>query len=190
MSSPKLTEDAFRSTVESLSGVRLAAVRYYPLNISDDGIEVDEWDFGGWHEPTMGVGLLAENGVQYSAVWGWSFDYHGLEVYREPMSSQLSLIGQPGGAAEVDVTEHPSWSALVGVPLLGADILWSEGDYGHRLPIAVELRAPAATAWLVAGRAAQWPADGRFYLGTDDVMAVFSQEFADAVGLPATRGRA
>ena len=185
MPTPKLTEDAYRSTAESLVGVRLTEVTYYPLNRGDDGTEVEEWDFGVWHQPTMGVGLLAEDGTQYSAVWGWSFDDHGLELYREPMSSQLRGIGQPGGAAELVVTDHPSWSALVGVPLVGADILWSEGGYGHRLPVAVELRAPEATAWLVAGSAAQWPPEGRFYLGTDDVMTVFSSEFADSIGLTA-----
>jgi hypothetical protein len=51
------------------------------------------------------------------------------------------------------------------------------------MPLAVELRAPDARAWLVAGRPAQWPLDGRFHLGTDDVMVVFTQEFADVIGL-------
>ncbi|MFB7246328.1 hypothetical protein CW362_07640 [Streptomyces populi] len=137
----------------------------------------------------MGVGLVAENGTRYSAVWGHSFDHYGLEIFREPMSSRLTMIGQPGGTPAVEVTGHPSWSRLVGVPLLGADILWSESVDGLRIPVAVELRAPAATAWLVVGRPVEWPPDGRFYLATDDVMAVFTHEFAGAVGLPPGSGR-
>ncbi|MFD3455424.1 hypothetical protein ACFWVC_25030 [Streptomyces sp. NPDC058691] len=183
MPAPELTEDEYERSVESLRGARLVEVTYYPLSCGDDGTEVEEWDFGVWHEPTMGVGLLAENGTRYSAVWGHSFDYYGLEVYREPMSNHLTMIGQPGGTPAVVVTDHPSWSGLIGVPLVGADILWSEGDSGVRLPVAVELRAPAATAWLVSGRSVQWPPDGRFWLGTDDVMTVFTHESAAAVGL-------
>ncbi|MET8788024.1 hypothetical protein [Streptomyces sp. NPDC004589] len=183
MRSPKLTEDDYERTVESLRGTRLIEVTYYPLSCGDDDTEVEEWDFGAWHQPTMGVGMLAENGTQYSAVWGHSFDHHGLEVFREPMASLLTMIGQPGGTPAVVVTGHPSWSGLIGVPLVGAEILWSEGDFVPRLPVAVELRAPAATAWLVSGRPAQWPSDGRFYLGTDDVMTVFTHEAATAIGL-------
>lgn len=173
MRSRQLTEDEYERSVESLRGARLVEVTYYPLSCGDDGTKVEEWDFGVWHEPTMGVGLLAENGTRYSAVWGHSFDYYGLEIYREPMSSAPAVV----------VTDHPSWSGLIGVPLVGADILWSEGDSGLRLPVAVELHAPAAAAWLVSGRSVQWPPDGRFWLGTDDVMTVFTHEAAAAIGL-------
>jgi hypothetical protein len=184
MSSPKLTTDEYEATVESLRGTRLAGVSYYPLSCDDDGTEAEEWDFGAWHQPTMGVELLAEDGTRYSAVWGSNFDCYGLEIFREPMSSQLTMIGQPGGSPEVVVTGHPCWSGLIGVPLVSADTLWSEGDCGFRLPVAIRLRAPAATAWLVVGAPAQHPPNGRFYLGTDDVMAVFTREFAEKLGLP------
>jgi hypothetical protein len=188
MPAPGLTEDEYESTVASLRGTRLVEVAYYPLSCGDDGTEVEDWDFGGWHLPTMGVELRAENGTRYSAVWGQSFDYYGLEMIQGAMSSQLGLIGEPGGYPEVGVARHPSWSGLIGVPLLGADIVWSDGDYGRRMPVAVRLRAPSATAWLVAGRPAQWPPDGRFHLGTDDVMVVFTHELADAIGLLALAG--
>ncbi len=184
MPPPKLTEDEYRRTVDSLVGTCLVEVTYFPLRCGDEGTEVEDWDFGAWHLPTMGVELLAENGTRYSAVWDQSFDYYGLEIFREPMSGKLTMVGRPGGSPEVTVTGHPAWAGLVGVPLVGADILWSDGGYGRRMPIAVELRAPAATAWLVAGCPAQWPPEGRFHLGTDDVMAVFTREFAGVIGLP------
>ncbi|WP_405063515.1 hypothetical protein OG474_18220 [Kribbella sp. NBC_01505] len=183
MPTPKLTEDEYRRTVESLSGVRLMEVTYYPFAGGDDGNKIDDWDFGAWHEPTMGVGLRTEDGTRYSAVWDSSFGDYGLELLREPMSSQLLRIGEPGSPAEVAVTDHPAWSAFIGVPLVGAEILWSDSGQGLRVPTAVELRAPDSTAWLIAGRSAQWPPDGRFFLGTDDVMTVFSHEFASTIGL-------
>ncbi|MGC5562046.1 hypothetical protein ACPYPG_04275 [Streptomyces sp. FR-108] len=129
----------------------------------------------------MGVGLLAENGVHYSAVWGSSFGHHGLEIYRAPMPGQLTMIGQPGGTPAVTVTRHHAWAGLIGVPLLGAEILWSEGDHELRLPVAVQLRAPAAAVWIVAGRPRHDPPEEGFDLGTDDVMTVFTHEFAAAV---------
>jgi len=184
MPSPNLTAAEYEATVEGLRGTRLAEVRYYPLGgYGDDGTEAEEWDFGAWHQPTMGLELLAENGTRYSAVWGSNFDYYGLEVFPEPMPSQLTMIGQWGGAQEVVVTGHPC-SGLIGVPLVGADILWSEGADRPRLPLAVRLRAPAATAWIVAGAPAQYPPEGKFYLGTDDVMAVFTHELAEKIALP------
>ncbi|MCX5202676.1 hypothetical protein OG897_14600 [Streptomyces sp. NBC_00237] len=184
MRSLKLTEDEYERTVESLRGTRLVGVTYYPLSCGDEATDVEEWDFDVWHQATMGVGLLAENGVHYSAVWGSSFDHHGLEIFREPMSSHLTMIGPPDGVTAVAVNRHRAWSGLIGVPLVGAEILWSEGDHGFRLPVAVQLRAPAATVWIVAGRPAHCPPDGIFDLGTDDVMTVFTHEFAAAAGLP------
>jgi hypothetical protein len=56
-------------------------VVYYLLTGGDDGLEVEEWDFGPWHQPTMGVELLTDDGTRSSAVWGDSFDHYGLEVF-------------------------------------------------------------------------------------------------------------
>jgi hypothetical protein len=116
-------------------------------------------------------------------VWGHSFDYYGLEIFWEPMSSHLGLIGQPGGSAQVIATGHPAWTGLLNTPLVGADIVWSEGPRS-RLPVAVRLRASTLVAWLVAGRPTHWPPDGRLCLGTDDVMVIFTRELASMIGIP------
>ena len=187
MPSTRDTEDEFTRLIEGLRGTRVVGITYYPLTCGEDGTEIEEWDFGEWHQPTMGVELLAEDGTRYSAVWGHTFGYHGLEIFKAPMSSQLALIGQPGGSADVDVTGHPLWSGFIEVPLVGADILWGEGAYENRLPVAVGLTVPDATVWLVAGSPMQWPPDGRFRLGTNDVMVVFSRTLAAAIGLPVAR---
>jgi hypothetical protein len=187
MSWTPLTEDEYVRTVASLRGRCVMEVSYFPLawggGGGDGDIEVEDWDFGDWHLPTMGVELLVDDGTRYAAVWGHSFDYHGLEIYRGPMSGELGVVGQPGGAPKVPVTEHVAWSGILGAPLTGAEILWSKGAYGRRLPVAVELSTQTSAVWLVAAVPATWPADGHFNLGTDDVMVVFTHALAEAIGL-------
>ncbi|MGW5640565.1 hypothetical protein, partial [Streptomyces sp. NPDC003832] len=102
MRSPELTEGEYERSVGSLRGTRPIEVTYYPLSCGDGDADIEEWDFGVWNQPTMSVGLLAEDGTRYSAVWGQRFDHYGLEVFRGPMSDHLNMIGQPRG-------RRPSW---------------------------------------------------------------------------------
>lgn len=183
MPSTPLTEDEYVRTIESLRGRRVVGVAYYPMACGVDGTEIEDWDFGDWHLPTLGVELVVDDGTRYSAVWDQSFDHYGLEVFRASMSSQLGLIGPPDGSPEVLVTGHAAWASLVGAPLTGAEILWSEGDCGRRMPVAVALSTEFSAVWLVAGSPARWPADGQFRLGTDDVMVVFTRALASSIGL-------
>jgi hypothetical protein len=168
-----------------LRGACVTAVVYYPLTGGDDGTVVEEWDFGPWHQPTMGVELITDDGSHFSAVWGSSFDHYGLEVFPEPMTHFLTRIGEPAGSAAVTVTDHPRWARLVGATLVSADIAWSE-DLGDtdRLPVAIRLRSSEATVWIAVGRPAVWPPTGDYYLCTDDVMVVFTHECATEVGIP------
>ncbi|ONM46226.1 hypothetical protein B0T44_19820, partial [Nocardia donostiensis] len=50
-------EKHLEAVVAELRGQHLADVMYYPLTIGDDGRLAEKWDFGDWHEPTMGVEL-------------------------------------------------------------------------------------------------------------------------------------
>ena len=179
-----ITLAEYQCTVESLRGACLVGVKYYPLSCGDDGTDIREWDFGDWHQPTMGVELLTREGGRYFATWDQSFDYWGLEIIQMPESDALGPAGQRSCPTEVDVTGHLSWAGLLGVPLTTVDIVWSEGGYGRPVPIAVRLSTATATVWLVAGAAAQWPPDGQFHLGTDDVMVVFSRDLATTIALP------
>lgn len=43
----------------------------------EEGNAPDEWDYGAWQEPTMGVELIADDGDTHSAVWGSTFDHYG-----------------------------------------------------------------------------------------------------------------
>ncbi|MFI6481497.1 hypothetical protein ACIBH1_26440 [Nonomuraea sp. NPDC050663] len=150
----------------------------------ESGLDVDEWDCGTWHEPTMGVELHTDDGC-YSAVWGSSFDHYGLEVYREPMTAHLRMIGEQGGSAAVDVTDHPCWSGVVGRKLTRVEIAWGQDSPScPRVPYAIRLGAREKAVWIAAGRPAAWPPSGDFTLGTDDVMVLFTPELAAEVGFP------
>lgn len=105
---PLLTSDSYGRLVAGLRGRTIVAVDYFVLMVGDEGTDPDEWDYGAWHEPTMGVELTMDDGGTYSAVWGSTFDYYGVELYSAPMRDSLSRVGEPGGSARVAVAEHPS----------------------------------------------------------------------------------
>ncbi|MBO4272325.1 hypothetical protein [Microbispora triticiradicis] len=120
--SSALTAVKYESTVARLRGRRIQRVIYYPLMGGEDACEVEDWDFGPWHQPTMGVELFTDDGARFSAVWGSSFEHYGLELFLVPMIAHLVGIGEPGGSAQVDVTDHLRWSSLIGRKLTHADI--------------------------------------------------------------------
>ncbi|GAA2292590.1 hypothetical protein GCM10010149_45340 [Nonomuraea roseoviolacea subsp. roseoviolacea] len=181
-----LTAVEYERTAAMLRGRRIHRVVYYPLMRGDDGRDVEEWDFGTWHQPTMGVELFTDDGACFSAVWGSSFDHYGLEVFPEPMTAHLRMIGEPGGSAEVDVTDHPRWSSLVGTDLTCVDIAWCQAPEGSlRVPDAIMLRSREKAVWIAAGSPAEWPPTGVYHLGTADVMVLFTAELVAKVGIAA-----
>jgi hypothetical protein len=133
----------------------------------------------------MGVELITDRGDRFSAVWGSSFDHYGLEVFPGPMTRHLVNIGKPGSSQLVDVTAHPRWAGLVGHRIVSADIAWEEVPIGAvRLPVSLRIRSRQAAVWIAAGRPATWPPGETYHLGTDDVMVIFTREFATKVGIP------
>lgn len=177
-----LTTAEYENTARSLRGAHIARVVYYPLTGGDDGTDVEDWDFGHWHQSTMGVELVTDDAGRFSAVWGSTFGHFGLEVFPDPMARHLG-VGEPWGAAAMDTTDHPRWAGIVGRRVLSADIAWcDEGKI--RMPIAFRLQSAEATVWLVAGCPAEWPREDAFRLGTDDVMVVFTPELASRIGIP------
>ncbi|MFF3667553.1 hypothetical protein [Microtetraspora malaysiensis] len=186
--SSSLTAVEYERTVALLRGRRIRRIIYYPLMGGDDGCEVENWDFGLWHQPTMGVELFTDDGARFSAVWGSSFEHYGLEVFPEPMTAHLAGIGEPGGPAQVEVTDHARWSGLVGRKLTSVGIAWSEDpEHNIRVPDAIRLCSRERAVWIAVGRPAAYPPGEAFHLGTDDVMVVFTAEFAAKVGIPGIR---
>ncbi|MEV0625952.1 hypothetical protein [Nonomuraea wenchangensis] len=181
-----LTAVEYERTAAMLRGRRIHRIVYYPLTGGEDGCDVEEWDFGTWHQPTMGVELSTDDGACFSAVWGSSFDHFGLEVFPEPMTAHLRMVGESGGPAAVDVTDHPHWSSLVSRKLTCVDIAWChDPGSGLRTPYAIRLCSREKAVWIAAGSPAEWPPTEVYRLGTDDVMVVFTAEFAAKVGIPA-----
>lgn len=177
----------YERTAALLRGRRIQRVLYYPLMGGEDGYEVEDWDFGPWHQPTMGVELLTDDGACFSAVWGCSFDHYGLEVFPEPMTAHLVRIEEPYGSALVEVTDHPRWSSLVGRKLTRVDIAWSEDPTGSiRVPDAIRFCSRERSVWIAAGTSADWPPGETYHLGTDDVMVIFTAECAGKVGIRGT----
>lgn len=147
-------EKNLRAVVSGLRGQRLADVVYYPLaSEEDDGWVTEQWDFGDWHEPTMGVELTTDVGHRYSAIWNNAFTCYGLEVFRQPMTDFVR-IGPSWGA--VAVSDHPRWAGLIGQKLIHVDTCWDTDPFGTvRVPTAVRLGTRAAEVWIAVGRPAE-----------------------------------
>ncbi|MEY9886851.1 hypothetical protein ABIA31_000477 [Catenulispora sp. MAP5-51] len=185
---PKLTIDDYERLVAGLPGRTIEAVDYYVLMVGADGMEPDDWDFGSWHEPTVGIELVTGGGGVFSAIWGNVFDCYGLEVYSDPMSEHIRGVGEQGGTARVAVASHAAWAGIIGEPIETARILWWQAGQGVRrdpLPLAVHLGTAEGQVWIGVGRSETRTPESPFYLGTDDVLVVFDAEAASRMGLEA-----
>ncbi|MEZ0110831.1 hypothetical protein ABH920_004846 [Catenulispora sp. EB89] len=182
---PPLTAERYERLVAGLRGRAIVAVDYCVLMGGEEGTDPDEWDSGAWHEPTMGVELAMDDGNIYTATWGHTFDYYGLELYPAPMSDFLSSIGQPGGSARITASGHRLWAGIVGTPIESCRIHWCGEEDGAPTPVpdAIHVQTATGQVWIAAGRPAAYPPDGRFHLGTDDVLVVFDDATAAQVGL-------
>lgn len=182
---PPLTADSYERLVADLRGRTILVVGYFVLMVGEEGTDPDEWDYGAWHEPTMGIELAMDDGSTYTATWGHTFDYYGLELYRAPMNDFLSYIGQPGGSARVEATGHPLWAAVLSTPIESCRLQWRGEEHGAPAPVpeALHLKTATSQVWIAAGRSAVYPPDGRIHLGTDDVLVTFDTETALQAGL-------
>ena len=169
-----------------LSGQRIGAVRYFLLPVGD-GPELEEWDFGVWHQPTMGVELVTRSGEVFSAMWNqyeeWGF---GVDLFAGPMAGHLV----PDAADHwVDVSGQAPWSSMTGP--VEAGFVWNDYGTGRPpCPEAVTVVSGETVAWIVA---VGWEREeGRFaiQLGRDDLMVIHDRRFIDTLGLlDPVRGR-
>lgn len=163
--------------VAALTGARLSDVRYYPLTLPEsDGVE--EWDFGPWHQPTMGVELRAGTKV-FSAVWGWTFGCYGLELDECAMDDLLS----PSARQPVSVNAHPCWAPLIGGTITASTVWVDAIADGRRTPAALRMSGGSTDLWIAAAAPTSWPPTDEFLLGTDDVMVVFDRAMAASLGI-------
>jgi hypothetical protein len=161
-----------------LTGQRIAAVWYFLQSDEDD---LESWDFGAWHQPTMGVQVATEEGGSFSAMWSqyqeWGF---GVDLFAAPAAARLA-----GGGLwrQADVTGHPAWSPLLGRPVT-ASFLWNDFGTGRPpCPEAVKLASDAGSLWIIT---ADWERrEGKLsiQLGLDDLMVIFNDNLVRALGL-------
>jgi hypothetical protein len=164
-----------------LSGQVIGCVRYFPLPVydGDDTPTPGDWDFGVWHEPAMGVELVTGSGQVFSATWGqyeWGF---GVDLLAGPMSEHLIADQQ----IAVDVSSSQSWTAILGKTVT-ARFLWD--DYGNDLapcPEALVLDTDRHAAWIIAAGWERQQGRTCIQLGLDDLLVVFDEKFARALGL-------
>ena len=169
-----------------LIGRRPSKILYYGLRSEEDPRGYDDWDYGDWHHPVMGVELYVDN-ERYSCVWGGSFGEYGLELFDSPMTDHLVRVEESDGTPFWDVTEHPMWQALLTDPIVGTKLLWARSDTGTadpmQVPTAVRLDFARGTAWVVAAMP-QGPEMDRFWVPADEVLVAFSAEFIRRLDLP------
>ncbi|MFI0454489.1 hypothetical protein [Actinomadura sp. 6N118] len=182
---PKLTVESYEQLVTSLRGRTVLTVDYFVLMTGDEGTTPDGWDYGTWHEPTMGIELTMDPGTTYSATWNHTFGHYGLELYRAPMSDFVFNIGKPGGSARITVADHPSWAGILASPIESCHILWSDPEQGSaiQIPEALQLGTATGQVWIAAGRSADYAPNGLFHLCTDDVLVAFDSGTATRAGL-------
>lgn len=175
-----------RHTAASLSGQVITGVRYFPLTIPGTELPAG-WDFGVWHQPTMGVELVTGTGQVFSARWD---DYDewgcGVDLFAGSVSEHLI----PEARVPVDVSAHRSWAALLGTPI-SAGFLWNDFGTGRApCPEAIVLTAGTGAAWIIAAGWEREESRTCIQLGTDDLLIIFDGDLARALGLYDTqRGR-
>lgn len=170
-----------------LSGQVLVRVRYFLLTLDDEG-HLWDWDFGAWHQPTMGVELTTEHGDTFSATWG-QYDWgYGVDLFHDPMSAHLITEAADNWT---DVSNAHAWSGLLGTPIQ-ASFLWNDYGTGQApCPEALMLNADHASAWIIAADWNRQRGKTTIQLGTDDLLVVFDSKLVNALGLlDSQRGRA
>lgn len=184
---PRQTTEQNEAIASMLGGQAIRTVRYFVLWSSNDQ-EPSQWDFGPWHQPTMGVELVTEKGESFSLIWSQSDEWgFGVDLFDRPMADHLI----PEAANSwVDVSDHPAWRQIVGSPI-EVHISWN--DYGTERPPcaeAVRLATSSGAAWIITAGSERQQSMLVFQLGIDELMVIFDDKFVEALGLLDTeRGR-
>ena len=184
---PRQTTAENERVASRLSGQCIVLVRYYLLWITEYQ-QPWEWDFGVWHQPTMGVELVTDANETFSAAWSqydeWGF---GVDLYHVPISMYLL----PEAADSwVDASEHPAWSPIVGRPIQ-VSFIWNDFGTGRPpCPEAVKIASDTAAAWIIAAGWERRESRLSIQLGMDDLMVIFDEKFTETLGLfDVNRGR-
>jgi hypothetical protein len=186
---PVTSEGECRRVARELLGDAIQSVTYVGLTYDDPSAVA--WDFGDWHWPEVGVELAMASGRVCHAIWDSTITHFELTFAEGPIAdSWLPLQATSPGGRSWDVTAHPRWQPLVGEPITGHDLtLFAPDDPPVEVPVAIRLITESAAVWIVAaapreyGRAMPELERDDIFLGHDEVIAVFSDHRAHALGL-------
>lgn len=178
-----------RRVAQSLLGDAIRAVTYVGLTYDDPSAV--EWDLGDWHWPEVGVELTMLSGRVCHAIWDSTITHFELTLADGPISdSWLPLQAIPPTGRSWDASNHPRWQRLLRQQITGYEItLFAPDDPPLEAPVAVRLATGAGPVWFVAaapreyGLAMPEPERDDIYLGHDEVVVLFSDERASALGL-------
>jgi hypothetical protein len=176
-----------------MEGQIITRVTY--LRLSGPQYEQDTWDFGEWHFPSVGVELETSSAERFYAIWDANVTQYDLTFARGPISEQwYPLQADSEDASGLwEVTDHPRWRPLVGVPITRVCIAVFDGGWGSAdVPHAVRLATAQDSVWILAAEP-NWdqsglpPADLRaedIHFYADEIMVVFGDERAEMLGIP------
>lgn len=185
------SKSGFEGSVRGLIGLSIEAVDYW--DVHNFGDEPARWDYGDWHHAVMGVQLTTDAGP-ISVMWTNRFYPYGVEVFRDQIESFL-VLGEEG-PQRVGPDGPSQWDRFFGLPIIGAATNWEVLGLGPGmrdgqivtparsidLPTAVRLDFDAGSVWFVTAMP-QWPDMEQVFMPGDEVMVVFSEEKARAMGL-------
>lgn len=182
------TSDACRMIARDLVGRSLEKVVY--VGLWYEGRPDGGWDFGDLHWPEVGVELTTMDGETYHAIWDSQVTHFDLTLAKGPISDRwLPLRDTPDQARSFDVSQHPRWQPFLRVPLSDVTVITTdvEGSGVVPVPVAVRLEASGGSVWIIEAQ----PRDAakldlvpeNFWIGSDEVIVIFGDSGAHAMGL-------
>ncbi len=157
-----------------LRGTRLAAVRYAEIDYGG----APGWERGGGRLDALdfGLELVTARGQTVAVTWGSEFSHYGLWLLDRPLMG--TVLAGPGVVVR-DVTEWPSWAALLPHPVVAARVRWDRLFDDDRSPAPWCLDLSFSSGATVYVCAAQYLADrDELFVGGDEIAVVFRDEMA------------
>lgn len=183
---------ACRAEAQKLDGSRLKRVDY--LLLAGEWRTPGDWDYETWHWPECVVEIETLDGRVFCATWDYEVVQFELNFSEGP-ASRIHIPARDGSEYRVNVSEHPAWKPLMGVPVevmiipTGPTLSAAESDRDD-IPIAVRIAANGKANW-IASAMPQMRRDEPFeltaktvYFGGDEIIVILGDTFAEALGLP------
>jgi hypothetical protein len=145
------------------------------------------------HWPEVGVEFTTSEGDSYYVIWDQKFAHFDLTLAKGPISDEwIPLRDNPDQANSWDVSSHPRWRPFLDVPLSDVRVLTEDFDPSpempeRQVPVAIRIESSGQSVWIVEAQ----PKDAakldlildNFWIGSDEVIVIFGDSGASALGL-------